>query len=152
MLRFKDVHLSTAGNPLTAQHYLGKMDVACSHCDALHFMQERVYGKNSSDSNPRFSACCSSGQVSLPPLQDPPEPLLGLLTSQSDRAKRFRRLLRPYNCAFQLASSTLTNESDLEGMRNVMMQGRMSPSAPSRPPAAGGGRTARLWPVVDLRL
>lgn len=105
LTQLPDVDLGTAGDPLTAQHYLGRMERECSHCHALHFVQERV--KHSSQLNPRFGSCCMHGQVSLPALQEPPQPLLDLLTHPVPRAKQFRQQIRAYNCSLQLASSTL---------------------------------------------
>jgi len=55
------------------RHDLGRMDVACSSCGALHWMVEKL--SDSSKRNPRFGTCCMDGKVQLPPLQPPPEPL-----------------------------------------------------------------------------
>ncbi|KAL4444267.1 hypothetical protein ABPG75_012004 [Micractinium tetrahymenae] len=92
LTQLPDVHFSTPGEPLTAQHYLGRMDRVCGHCGALHFVQERV--KNSSRQNPRFGSCCMHGQVSLPALQEPPQALRDLLSHDVARAKQFRQQIR----------------------------------------------------------
>lgn len=81
---------------------------ASTYCGTVHFIQERV--KVSSLRNLRFGACRAHGQVSLPALQAPPPRLKDLLTDQAPHAKRFRHSIRAYNCAFQLASSTLTDD------------------------------------------
>src|SRR5260370_42234355 len=55
------------------QLQLGTMTNQCSHCGALHWLQERLSG--SSQRNPVFSRCCNQGKVSLPLLQQVPEAL-----------------------------------------------------------------------------
>ena len=74
--------------PLTRQpfdrncpvHNMGKMDVLCSQCGALHWMCERLSG--SSNVNPKFGTCCFSGKVKLPKLEDPPIELLNYLIGE----------------------------------------------------------------------
>jgi hypothetical protein len=61
------------------RHSLMAFNVVCRSCGALHWVEERA--RDSSVNDPRFSACCESGTVSLPPLFDPPEPLYSLLSS-----------------------------------------------------------------------
>ncbi len=59
-------------DPLWPVHSLGKMDVPCPACGALHWMAERL--SNSSNANPRFSMCCFKGKIKLAPLHNlPPE-------------------------------------------------------------------------------
>jgi hypothetical protein len=42
---------------------IGAMNVACSHCSALHWKGERI--TSSSERDPRFTMCCLNGKVSL---------------------------------------------------------------------------------------
>ena len=56
---------------------------------------------------PDFGRCCNKGTVRLPLLQAPPEPLRALLEENTPKAKAFRRHIRGYNSAFQMASSGL---------------------------------------------
>ena len=50
--------------------------------------------------------CCMSGGVVLPSLEQPPEPLWGLLSGTDARSRAFRQGIRLYNSAFNMASST----------------------------------------------
>ncbi|CAG8471814.1 19261_t:CDS:2 [Racocetra fulgida] len=59
-----------------SRHELGSMNVECSHCYALYWIDEKVAG---SVFNPVFSTCCVNGKVQLPIINQPPEPLLSLL-------------------------------------------------------------------------
>ena len=59
-------------------HYLGKMDVACSDCGALHWRSEKL--GNSS----KFGMCCYSGKIKIQKLDDSPPELLHLLSGQED--------------------------------------------------------------------
>ncbi|KAK4509264.1 uncharacterized protein ATC70_007614 [Mucor velutinosus] len=54
-------------------HYLGRMDVVCDGCGALHWDAARTTGQ--ARSNNLFYSCCKKGKAILPLLQDPPEPL-----------------------------------------------------------------------------
>lgn len=126
------------------------MDCVCAHCSALHFPQERL--KSSSLRNPRFGECCKHGAVSLPPLQDAPEPLHGLLAGDTADARRFLSNIRAYNCAFQLASNTIETEGSGEarggarGARSLSLHGRMYHRVGSLLPVAGHPRAfAQLY-------
>lgn len=41
------------------EYYIGSMDIVCSHCNAKHFVAEKVSNKGTS-----FHDCCSHGAVS----------------------------------------------------------------------------------------
>ncbi|GFU47500.1 helitron_like_N domain-containing protein [Trichonephila clavipes] len=56
---------------------IGGMDKVCQYCHALKFRNEAA------------GMCCASGKVVLSPLPAPPEPLLSLLTGNSDDSKLF---------------------------------------------------------------
>ncbi|GFW25515.1 helitron_like_N domain-containing protein [Trichonephila clavipes] len=63
------------------------MDKVCQYCHALKFRNEAA------------GMCCASGKVVLSPLPAPPEPLLSLLTGNSDDSKLF---LQDHNQLIQL--------------------------------------------------
>jgi len=88
----------------------GVMNAMCTHCHALHWLNERL--KRSSLSSPQFSLCCHNGKVRLEMLPDPPEQLLALFTADTADAKRFRENIRQYNCALAFTSFT-ANEQDV---------------------------------------
>jgi hypothetical protein len=69
-------------------HYLGKMDVVCSDCHALHWRSEKLV--KSSEINPKFGMCCLSGKIKLPKLDNVPPELFDLLSRQDHIGKKFR--------------------------------------------------------------
>ena len=79
-------------------HYLGKMDVACPDCGALHWMSEQLVN------SPKFGMCCYSGKIKIPKLDDPPPELLHLLSGQEDICKKFRDRIHNYNNALAMTS------------------------------------------------
>ncbi|KAF8964922.1 hypothetical protein BDZ97DRAFT_1622190, partial [Flammula alnicola] len=85
-----------------ARHDLGRMDVECPHCGALHWMMEKL--ARSSATSPEFGFCCKSGKIQLPALQAPPEALKALFDGQDEQAKEFRENIWKYNRAFAFTS------------------------------------------------
>jgi hypothetical protein len=81
---------------------MGKMDVECSDCGALHWMSEKLV--NSSVGSPKFGKCCYSGKIKIPRLDNPPPELLHLLSSQEDLCKKFREHIRNYNNGLAMTS------------------------------------------------
>src|SRR6202161_1126780 len=73
-------------------HDMGKMDVVCEYCQALHWQCEELF--HSSRIHPKFGMCCYSGKVRLPMLENPPPELLDLLTRQDQIGKKFRDHIR----------------------------------------------------------
>ncbi|KAL4142010.1 hypothetical protein QTP88_004542 [Uroleucon formosanum] len=71
---------------------IGEMDKVCQYCQALKFRNEAA------------GMCCASGKVVLSPLPTPPEPLLSLLTGNSDDSILFLRKIRKFNSCFQMTS------------------------------------------------
>jgi hypothetical protein len=67
---------------------IGRMNVQCPFCNALHWNDERV--SSSKHGHPEFGMCCAHGKVKLAPLQVPPRPLYNLFTAESLQAKEFR--------------------------------------------------------------
>ncbi|RPB00681.1 hypothetical protein L873DRAFT_1896321 [Choiromyces venosus 120613-1] len=73
---------------------LGGMNVICSSCNALHWIDER--SQPSTKSLPRFESCCKKGDVILESLPDPPDILKRLLSTEDADSKRFRKHIREY--------------------------------------------------------
>ena len=74
----------------------------CRSCGALHWMSEQLV--NSSNRNPLFGMCCTSGKIKLPKLDDPPGEILNLLSGQDYIAKKFRENIQKYNNALAMTS------------------------------------------------
>ncbi|CAG8777296.1 9941_t:CDS:2, partial [Gigaspora margarita] len=70
------------------RHHLGSMDIECSYCCALQCIEEKVAG---GVFTPVFSTCCVNGKVQLPTINQPPEPLLSLLTGEDIRSRNFEK-------------------------------------------------------------
>ena len=96
------VHSLFSFDPSWPIHSLGKMDVPCPDCGALHWMAERL--TNSSDTNPRFGMCCFQGKIKLERLHNIPQELETLFQDQNPQAKEFRENIRRYNNALAMTS------------------------------------------------
>jgi hypothetical protein len=81
---------------------LGRMDVSCSSCQGLHWMDER--SPQSTQAAPKFETCCKKGDVQLESLPDPPDILKRLLSTPDADGKHFRKHLREYNSALSFTS------------------------------------------------
>ena len=93
------------------RHYLGKMDVECPKCKALHWRDEKL--TNSSNARPQFGRCCNSGKVDLPLLQSPPEPLRALLDGQDEAGAEFREHILQYNSAMAFTSLGVNQDASV---------------------------------------
>lgn len=101
-------------------HNLGPRNVTCPFCHAKMWAVERL-SKYRADTN-RFGMCCCDGKVVLDHVftEPAPEPLRSLVladtTNQSNlQAAQFMSNVRPYNCAFQMASSGINIQMHGEG-------------------------------------
>jgi hypothetical protein len=81
---------------------LGSMNIHCSYCEALHWLEERV--SSSRVGLPEFSMCCAHGKIKLSPLRIPPHALYNLFTSEDHEAKEFRANIVQYNAALAFTS------------------------------------------------
>jgi hypothetical protein len=81
---------------------IGVMNICCSFCDALHWLDERV--SSSRIGRPEFGMCCGHGKVRLRSLRVPPFPLYDLFTSNTPQAKEFRTNIVRYNAALAFTS------------------------------------------------
>ena len=86
------------------RHDLGRMDRACPHCSALHWLLERSTGSESSDAHPIFTMCCNCGDIKLPPTAPPPEQLAYFFIAATPQADKFRQNIRQYNAALAFTS------------------------------------------------
>jgi len=94
-------------------HYMGKMDVPCSDCGALHWSCEKL--AKSSQADPKFGMCCFSGKIKLPKLNNPPQELLNLLSAQDPASKKFRDHIRSYNNALAMTSLGCDQDKSIHG-------------------------------------
>lgn len=123
------------------RHDLGPMDALCPHCEALHWLDERL--SSSSVRNPKFGMCCDNGKVRLPFLELPPPPLLDLFLSDRPDAKEFRENIWKYNRAFAFTSLCAQEDHTINNGRGepvfrifgeLYHRGGPLQPAPSRPP------------------
>ncbi|CAG8484696.1 5830_t:CDS:2 [Acaulospora morrowiae] len=84
------------------QHDLGHMDIECSHCSTLHWLDECL--TNSLRKNLKFGSCCLNGKVVLPLLHDPPPFLRMLFDGEVDTCPEFRKNICQYNVAHAFTS------------------------------------------------
>ena len=85
------------------QHYLGKFDHCCIHCEAYHWLDERLM--SSSAMNPHYGLCCLQGKVTIDYVAPLPRPIYDLFVWDDGDAVKFRTHIRWYNKAFAFTSS-----------------------------------------------
>ncbi|KAI8540035.1 hypothetical protein RHMOL_Rhmol09G0230200 [Rhododendron molle] len=90
-----NIGVDPQANRYLNRHYLGRMDVSCFHCKALHWMGEKL--ANSSLIHPFFGTCCLQGKIKLPSLIAPSLALQELYDGNDERSKSFRHHTREYN-------------------------------------------------------
>ncbi|KAK4206842.1 hypothetical protein QBC37DRAFT_380686 [Rhypophila decipiens] len=122
------------------EHHLGAMNVECSSCGALHWIDERL--TDSSAGNPKFDSCCGKGSVTFPPFPDLPPFLRATLRSDDPRARDIQNNLRKYNNIFQFTSvrcETTVHGIQRAGPMDFQIQGTlyhyMGPTANADPNA-----------------
>ncbi|KAJ3701270.1 hypothetical protein LUZ61_004975 [Rhynchospora tenuis] len=82
----------------------GDPDQFCPDCHALFWYQERSKSASTA-ARPVYNLCCRGGRVSLPDMQDPPEPLRTLLDpSAGADSVHFHSAIRMYNSMFAFSS------------------------------------------------
>jgi hypothetical protein len=77
--------------PPVAVYSMGKMDIVCQFCQALHFKGE-------------LRNCCHNGKVALPQLSPYPADMNTLLTGNSAQSRNFMDNIRNYNSGIAFAS------------------------------------------------
>ena len=93
------------------RHDLGRMEVKCQSCGALHWMDEKL--SDSSINNPVFGMCCDSGKVEVPMLRDPPPTLKSFLENNDQQGKNFRENIWKYNRAFAFTSLQIREDHSI---------------------------------------
>ncbi|THC87783.1 hypothetical protein EYZ11_012768 [Aspergillus tanneri] len=103
---------------------LGRMDLECPYCKALHWKGERENG--STLRNPVFTKCCLRGEVQPPPVREPPYELSRLYTENTPEAREFRRNIRHYNGALCFTSMNMKSDHRTAGQHGpVQIQGQL---------------------------
>ncbi|KAH9857118.1 hypothetical protein C2E23DRAFT_686252, partial [Lenzites betulinus] len=133
-------------------HDLGRMDTYCVHCDAAHWLAERL--SDSSASRPLFGFCCDKGQVSLLPLPEPPLSLRTLLTGNTPQAQEFRTNIRQYNAAFAFTSLGVNIDESVSGRGPYVFRihGELCHRSGSLLPAEGSPPSYAQLYIFDPRL
>ena len=104
---------------------MGKMDVECSDCGALHWRSEMLAHTTAS---PKFGMCCFSGKIKIPKIDNPPPELLHLLSDQDNISKKFRDHIQNYNNALAMTSIGCQQDSSINnggGPYVFKIQGRL---------------------------
>jgi hypothetical protein len=124
---------------------LGRMDIECRDCGALHWLAEKTF--RSPKSAPMFSKCCKEGAVKLPPVKEPPPELKELFTSQEPDAVDFRKNIRSYNSAFAFTSLSYTADNRTTGgFMPFQIQGQLCHlHGPLLPNNSGTAANAQVW-------
>ncbi|PPQ90566.1 hypothetical protein CVT25_015880 [Psilocybe cyanescens] len=101
--------VSAAQQPFSCHwpvHNLGKMDVKCANCGALHWMIECL--TSSSKDLSIFGMYCFSGKIVLSKLKNPPQELDALLKNIDPQSKNFYNHIWQYNNALAMTSLEVT--------------------------------------------
>ena len=86
------------------QSNCGRMSIACNHCLALHWLEERTTVYPSTKHLPLFSTCCNKGDVVILLMRQPPLLLQSLYNDDTSLARHFRTHIRKYNSALAFVS------------------------------------------------
>ena len=116
---------------------VGKLSERCQYCAALHFKDEP-------------KRCCDKGIVSLPPLEEPPEPLKELLECKTPRARHHQQLLPRINTLFAFAAKQC-NEEQIpgKGVPITKVRGTYSHTLSSIRPSRGRAAFGALYALDD---
>ena len=80
------------------EYYIGPMDVYCIHCNAKHFITEKISNKGHS-----FHDYCNHGAVYLHSLPDLPKFIRNLFDGSHIKSNDFFQHIRSYNSSFSFA-------------------------------------------------
>jgi len=102
------------------------MSIVCSHCTALHWIDERTQGAGSTAEHPLFNTCCNRGDVSVSFMRPLPPLLYSLFYDTTTLAIHFHTHIRKYNSA--LAFVSLQYQLDrrvLDGLQCFQIHGAL---------------------------
>jgi len=85
-------------------HNLGRLDIRCTGCDALHWTAESSASRKSRGGEASFESCCKQGKVQIQRMRPLPEPLNALMSGGDTQARAFREGLRRWNSIFAFTS------------------------------------------------
>ena len=85
-------------------HDLGRMDIRCTGCKALHWLRESSVLRRPPGGEASFNSCCMHGQVQIDPMCPLPEPLHTLMNAANSEARSFREALQRWNSIFAFTS------------------------------------------------
>ena len=74
-----------AHHPVCDMLPVNVMNIHCSFCDALHWMDEHV--SSSKIGHPDFRMCCAHEKVKLPPMWVPPHTLYNLFIEDTSQCR-----------------------------------------------------------------
>ena len=86
------------------RHDLGRMDIRCNGCNALHWTRELSASRRPQGGVASFQSCCIHGQVQIDRMCQLPEPLNTLINGDNSEARAFREGLRRWNSIFAFTS------------------------------------------------
>ena len=120
---------------------LGRMDIQCTYCHALHWINERVL--ESSLLHPEFTTCCLKDSVQLDPIKPLP-PILFCLYYFSHEERHFKTFICGYNSALAFTSVNYSRDDRMDLERGRIqsfqihgelyhLQGPLNPSSGQRP-------------------
>ena len=153
---FRVATQATTTNETVEEHSCGARDVVCIHCSALKWTKE----------GSRSTICCANGQnLNLRDIFTTPFPPLlhdlftwDVSTDQTSPTqlsattiRQFRKDIRQYNCALQMASSGMVNAAPTQGISMIIALGAvyhlMGPLIPNQ----GVPKFAQLY-IIDNSL
>ena len=85
-------------------HDLGRLDIRCTRCDALHWTAESSASRRPRSGGESFESCCKHGKVQIERMRPLTEPLNALMSGGDTRARAFREGLRRWNSIFAFTS------------------------------------------------
>uniref|UniRef100_W5M5Q6 Helitron helicase-like domain-containing protein n=1 Tax=Lepisosteus oculatus TaxID=7918 RepID=W5M5Q6_LEPOC len=90
------------------------MSVVCNHCSVKKWKDEPP------------GLCWNNGNVSLLPIEQPPEPLLSLMEGDTEKSRHFLSNIRKYNSCFQMTSFGASKQVNEPGhMPTLKIQGQV---------------------------
>lgn len=133
-----------------AVYDMGNLDIACPHCNALHWACERL--TSSSARRPVFGICCLSGKISVTLHRQPPEELKVLYSGTTPESKYFLQHIWNFNYAFAFTSLGVENASIQDnGPFCFKIQGRLHHQIGSFLPTLSAGHSFAQIYIINSK-